>query len=48
VALGESNGSFNPFPENAYITSAGVIEVLPGTGANNSFVSFEGVEFYVG
>ena len=48
VAVGESNGSFNPFPENAWIDSSGNIRVLPGTGANNAFVSFEGVEFYAG
>ena len=48
VAVGESNGSFNPFPENAWIDSAGNIRVISGTGANNSFVSFEGVEFYAG
>jgi hypothetical protein len=48
VAVGESNGSFNPFPENAWIDSSGNIRLLPGTGANNSFVSLEGVEFYVG
>ena len=48
VAVGESNGSFNPFPENAWIDSSGNIRVIQGTGANNSFVSFEGVEFYAG
>ena len=48
VAVGQSNGSFNPFPENAWIDSSGNIRLLPGTGANNNFVSFEGVEFYAG
>jgi hypothetical protein len=48
VAVGESNGSFNPFPENAWIDSSGNIRLIPGTGANNAFVSFEGVEFYAG
>jgi hypothetical protein len=46
VAVGESNGNFNPFPENAWIDSSGNIRLVQGTGANNSFVSFEGVEFY--
>jgi len=48
VAVGESNGSFNPFPENAWIDSSGNIRLLQGTGANNNFVSFEGVDFYAG
>jgi hypothetical protein len=48
VAVGESNGSFNPFPENAWIDSSGNIRLLEGTGANSAFVSFEGVEFYAG
>lgn len=48
VAVGESNGALNPFPENAWIDSSGNIRLLQGTGANNSFVSFEGVDFYAG
>jgi len=48
VAVGESNGDFNPFPENAWIDSSGNIHVYKGTGANSYFVSFEGVEFYAG
>jgi hypothetical protein len=48
VAAGDSNGSFNPNGENVYITSGGTIELLPGPAANESFVSVEGVEFYVG
>jgi hypothetical protein len=48
ASLGNSNGAFNPFPVNTFIDSAGNINVENGTGANDRFVSFEGVEFYVG
>jgi hypothetical protein len=48
VAVGNSNGSFNPYPMNLYINEAGQIFVLNGEKANDSFVSLEGVEFYVG
>jgi hypothetical protein len=48
VVLGETNGAFNPFPENAWIDVDGNIRIYGGTGANSSFVSFEGVEFYSG
>jgi hypothetical protein len=48
VAVGNSNGSFNPYPMNLYITESGEIFVLNGEKANDSFVSLEGVEFYVG
>lgn len=48
MSLGESNGAFDPFPENAWINTNGQIDVLAGTSSNNSFVSIEGVEFYVG
>jgi hypothetical protein len=48
VAIAETNGSFNPFPEAAWIDSSGNIDLYKGTGATNAFVSFEGVEFYAG
>jgi len=48
VPVGSSNGSYNPFPVNIYISSSGTMEVANGTGANDSFVSLEGVTFYAG
>lgn len=48
VSVGSSNNSFNPFLINSWIENNGRIHVVDGDGANNSFVSFEGVEFYAG
>jgi hypothetical protein len=48
VTVGNSNGAFNPFSVNIWITEAGELFALPGTGSNLAFVSLEGVEFYVG
>jgi hypothetical protein len=48
VVAGDSNGSFNPNGVNVYIASTGVADILPMPGANLSFVSLEGIEFYVG
>jgi Collagen triple helix repeat (20 copies) len=48
VAVGNSNGAFNPYSVNVFITPAGELEVVAGEKANDSFVSLEGVEFYVG
>lgn len=48
LPLGESNGSFNPFVLNLFVDTSGNLNVLPGTGASNFFVSLEGAEFYVG
>ncbi len=53
VAAGDSNGNFNPQGVNLWISPAGVIQVEPfkigGTVTSNySFLSLEGVEFYVG
>jgi len=48
VAVGNSNGAFNPFSVNIFISEGGELFALAGTGSNLSFVSLEGVEFYVG
>jgi Collagen triple helix repeat (20 copies) len=48
VPVGSSNGSYNPFPINIYINTSGEMEIANGTGANDSFVSLEGVTFYAG
>jgi uncharacterized low-complexity protein len=48
VAVGNSNGSFNPYSVNLFITTTGEINVESGEKANDKFVSLEGVEFYAG
>jgi hypothetical protein len=48
VAVGNSNGAFNPFSVNLWITAEGAINVENGEKAVNNFVSLEGVEFFVG
>jgi hypothetical protein len=48
VPVGTSAGSFDPYPANVYIDNLGTLTLANGTGANNSFVSLEGVTFYAG
>jgi hypothetical protein len=48
VPIGTSAGAMNPYPANLYIDTAGDLTVENGAGANNAFVSLEGITFYAG
>lgn len=52
VPLGTSRGALNPYAAAMLIEKSGVMWVVnddgSGVGANNAFVSLEGVEFYAG
>ncbi len=45
VSIAETNGASDPHPEAVWIDSTGNMNVYPGAGGTNSFVSFEGAEF---
>jgi hypothetical protein len=46
--LGATNGSFDPQVVNLWITESGELAIYNAPGADDSFVSLSGVEFYVG
>jgi hypothetical protein len=48
LPVGSTNGVFDPQAVNLWITSSGALNIENGAGANDSFVSLAGVEFYVG
>lgn len=52
VPLGVARGDYNPYAASLWISPDGVLEVEnddgAGVGANNYFVSLEGVQFWVG
>jgi hypothetical protein len=48
VIVASTNGSYNPHLVNLDIESNGAIKVYNGEGANDNFVSLEGVSFYAG
>lgn len=47
-ALGSTNGTFDPKLVNLWIEPDGELVIYNGEGANDSFVSLAGLEFYVG